>query len=205
VNVSCFARRANGTSTSTSSCVTDRRSSPARAGNRARGRRLNASYAGGSTGGRSAASEPGPCSTGKAISVWGEWSSTPFPDEIEVGVVVHPTHWNRGIGTEAVEIVAADCFTRVGLNRLLALPTIDNKSSLRTLEKLGMRRRGVTQHEGDHTTYELFELARLLGSRRSRYYRFVFIPDCLSSGSTFAQASGLAQGRDHMSLLPIGR
>ena len=82
------------------------------------------------------------------------------PDEIEVGVVVHPTHWNRGIGTEAAEIVAADCFTRVGLNRLVALTTVDNKSSLRTLEKIGMRRRGVTQHEGDHTTYELFELAR---------------------------------------------
>ena len=82
------------------------------------------------------------------------------PDEIEVGVVVHPTHWNRGIGTEAAEIVAADCFTRVGLNRLVALTTVDNKSSPRTLEKIGMRRRGVTQHEGDHTTYELFELAR---------------------------------------------
>lgn len=82
------------------------------------------------------------------------------PDEIEVGFIVHPTHWNRGVATEATDLVMADCFTRVGLTRLVALTTIDNKSSLRTLEKLGMRHRGETQHEGDHTKYELFELAR---------------------------------------------
>ena len=82
------------------------------------------------------------------------------PDEIEVGCIVHPTHWNRGIATEATDLVVADCFSRVGLNRLVALTTIDNKSSLRAMEKLGMRRRGGTQHERDHTTYELFELAR---------------------------------------------
>jgi len=79
--------------------------------------------------------------------------------EIEVGVVVHPAHWNRGIATEATQIVAADSFTRVGLGRLLALTTRDNEASLRTLEKLGMRHRGETRYEDDDTTYELFELA----------------------------------------------
>jgi RimJ/RimL family protein N-acetyltransferase len=49
------------------------------------------------------------------------------PDEIEVGCVAHPTHWNRGIATEATELVAADCFSRVGLIRLVALTTIDNR------------------------------------------------------------------------------
>lgn len=72
----------------------------------------------------------------------------------------------RGDGGRRLEdrshaAVAADCFfTRVGLNRLVALTTIDNKSSLRALEKVGMRHRGETQHEDGHTTYELFELAR---------------------------------------------
>ena len=82
------------------------------------------------------------------------------PAEIEVGFIVHPTHWNRGVATEATDLVMADCFTRVGLNRLDALTTIDNKASLRTLEKLGMRHRGQTEHEREHTTYELFELVR---------------------------------------------
>ena len=79
-------------------------------------------------------------------------------DTIEVGCVVDPTHWNRDIATEATRLAVADCFGRVGLDRLVALTTTDNKPSLRALEKLGMRRRGETMHEGDDTTYELFEL-----------------------------------------------
>ncbi len=85
------------------------------------------------------------------------WSGL-SPDTIEVGCVVDPTHWNRGIATEATRLAVADCFSRVGLDRLVALTTTDNKPSLRALEKLGMRRRGETMHEGDDTTYELFEL-----------------------------------------------
>ena len=82
------------------------------------------------------------------------------PGEIEVGLIVHPTHWNQGIATEAASLVAVDCFTRAGLDRLVALTTSDNKASLRTLEKLGMRHRGQTQHVSDPTTYEVYELAR---------------------------------------------
>lgn len=82
------------------------------------------------------------------------------PGETEVGLIVHPTCWNRGIATEAADLVAVDCFTRAGLSRLIALTTPDNKASLRTLEKLGMRHRGETQHVSDPTTYQVFELAR---------------------------------------------
>ena len=82
------------------------------------------------------------------------------PGEVEVGLIVHPTHWNRGIATEAAGLVAVDCFTRAGLDRLVALTTSDNKASLRTLEKLGMRHRGETQHVSDPRTYQVFELAR---------------------------------------------
>lgn len=79
-------------------------------------------------------------------------------DEIEVGYIVDPTQWNRGIATEAALLVAADCFGRVGLDRLVALTTADNAASLRTLEKIGMRYRGETQDEHDRTTYAVFEL-----------------------------------------------
>jgi len=80
------------------------------------------------------------------------------PEAIEVGCVVHPAHWNRGIATEATLLAVADCFERAGLDRLVALTTIDNEPSLRVLEKVGVQRCGVTQHKDDHTTYELFEL-----------------------------------------------
>jgi [ribosomal protein S5]-alanine N-acetyltransferase len=82
------------------------------------------------------------------------------PDAIEVGCVVHPMHWNRGIATEATLLVIVDCFSRVGLDRLVALTTRDNKPSLRALEKLGMRHCGETCHERDQKTYELFELTQ---------------------------------------------
>ena len=35
------------------------------------------------------------------------WPEIP-PDEIEVGCIVHPTYWNRGIATEATEIAVGD-------------------------------------------------------------------------------------------------
>jgi ribosomal-protein-alanine N-acetyltransferase len=82
------------------------------------------------------------------------------PGEIEVGLIVHPTRWSQGIATEAAGLVAADCFNRARLNRLVALTTPDNTASLRTLEKLGFRHRGQTQHHSDPTTYEVYELAR---------------------------------------------
>jgi RimJ/RimL family protein N-acetyltransferase len=82
------------------------------------------------------------------------------PDEIELGCIVHPTYWNRGIATEATELAVGDFFSRIDRRRLIALTTIDNRPSLRGLEKLGMRRCGETQHERDETTYELFELVR---------------------------------------------
>jgi ribosomal-protein-alanine N-acetyltransferase len=82
------------------------------------------------------------------------------PETVEVGYIVLPAHWNRGIATEATRLVAADCFGRAGVSRLVALTTNDNVASLRTLEKLGMRRWGQSRHEDDHTTYEVFELVR---------------------------------------------
>ncbi len=80
------------------------------------------------------------------------------PETVEVGYIVHPTHWNEGIATEATELAAADCFGRAGMSRIVALTTNDNKASLRTVEKLGMRHWGATRHRDENTPYEVFEL-----------------------------------------------
>jgi RimJ/RimL family protein N-acetyltransferase len=87
------------------------------------------------------------------------WSGI-APNEIELGCIVHPNYWNRGIATEATALAVADFFRGIDRSRLVALTTIDNRPSLRALEKLGMRHCGETQHERDETTYELFELVR---------------------------------------------
>ena len=77
---------------------------------------------------------------------------------VEVGYIVQPAHWNQGVATEATQLAAADCFDRVGVSRIVALTTHDNKASVRTVEKLGMRHCGTTRHEDELTTYEVFEL-----------------------------------------------
>ncbi|HEY6961370.1 MAG TPA: GNAT family N-acetyltransferase [Gaiellaceae bacterium] len=82
------------------------------------------------------------------------------PDEVEVGCVLDPAHWNHGIATEATQLAIEDFFGRVGRRRLVALASADNPASLRVLEKLGMRCCGETHREGDVTPYLLFELVR---------------------------------------------
>ena len=63
------------------------------------------------------------------------------PEEIELGVVVHPDHWGRGIAGEAGLAVAADCFERVGLERVYAGVDPTNTKSLRAVEKVPAFRR----------------------------------------------------------------
>ena len=57
------------------------------------------------------------------------------PDEIELGVVVHPDHWGKGFAGEAGLAVAADCFERVGLERVYAGVDPENAKSLRVVAK----------------------------------------------------------------------
>ena len=65
------------------------------------------------------------------------------PDAIEIGVVVHPDHWGRGVASEAGLAAARDLFERVGLERVYAGVDPDNVKSLRALAKApGVRRVG---------------------------------------------------------------
>lgn len=57
------------------------------------------------------------------------------PEEIEIGVVVHPDHWGRGIAAEAGLAAARDLVERVGLERVYAGVDPDNVKSLRAMAK----------------------------------------------------------------------
>ena len=71
------------------------------------------------------------------------------PEEIELGVIVLPEHWGKGFAGEAGLAVAADCFQRVGLERVYAGVDPENEKSLRVLAKAP----GVRQV--DEELYEL--------------------------------------------------
>jgi RimJ/RimL family protein N-acetyltransferase len=61
----------------------------------------------------------------------------------EVGYWLGQDHWGRGIATEALQLVSAYAFDRLGLLRLFALPFADNAASIRVLEKAGFVREGT--------------------------------------------------------------
>lgn len=63
------------------------------------------------------------------------------PDEIEVGVVVHPDHWGGQVALEAGLAVARDLVDRLGVDRVYAGVDPTNEKSLRALAKVpGVRR-----------------------------------------------------------------
>lgn len=63
------------------------------------------------------------------------------PEAIEIGVVVHPGCWGKGVAPEAGMAVARDLFERLGLDRVYAGVDPDNEKSLRALAKTpGVRR-----------------------------------------------------------------
>jgi RimJ/RimL family protein N-acetyltransferase len=70
------------------------------------------------------------------------------PDEIELGVIVQPRHWGKGIAAEAGLAVARDLFERVGCARVYAGVDPTNEKSLRVVAKApGVRRVGEELYE----------------------------------------------------------
>jgi RimJ/RimL family protein N-acetyltransferase len=55
----------------------------------------------------------------------------------EIGYWLGERYWGRGVMTEAVVAVTAECFRRFDLRRIFALPFADNVGSIRVLEKAG--------------------------------------------------------------------
>jgi ribosomal-protein-alanine N-acetyltransferase len=51
------------------------------------------------------------------------------PDEIEIGVVVHPDHWGKGFALEAGFAAARDLFERLSVDRVYAGVDPDNEKS----------------------------------------------------------------------------
>jgi ribosomal-protein-alanine N-acetyltransferase len=75
------------------------------------------------------------------------------PDDIELGIVVHPDHWGQGIAGEAGLAVATDAFARAGLDRLYATADPGNAASLRAIAKApGVR---LVSERDDELIYEL--------------------------------------------------
>lgn len=70
----------------------------------------------------------------------------------EIGYVIHPDWWGRGVATEAARLMVGHGFADLGLRRVTAAVAHGHPASHRVVEKLGMR---VATQSGDEVTYEL--------------------------------------------------
>lgn len=63
-----------------------------------------------------------------------------FTPAVEVAWRLHRRFWGQGYAAEAARAAIEDGFTRAGLTEIVAVTALDNRQSMRVMEKLGMTR-----------------------------------------------------------------
>ncbi|MEM7102905.1 MAG: GNAT family N-acetyltransferase [Bacteroidota bacterium] len=70
---------------------------------------------------------------------WAGVKYLPEFDEIDLGYRFLKEHWGKGIATEASKAILEYAFNDLNLNRIIAIAMLDNKASIRVIEKVGMQ------------------------------------------------------------------
>ncbi len=76
--------------------------------------------------------------TDRMIGTCGFTSFDCANDAAEIGYVLNPEFWGRGIAVEAVRLILAFGFERLSLHRIEARFMEGNRASLRVMQKVGM-------------------------------------------------------------------
>lgn len=82
---------------------------------------------------------------GRLIGRCGLLRLRPAHRSAELGYALARPHWGHGYMSEAVAVVVADGFERLGLHRIEAICLADNAGSSRVLEKAGFRLEGTAR------------------------------------------------------------
>jgi RimJ/RimL family protein N-acetyltransferase len=78
------------------------------------------------------------------------------PDPVEVGWMLHPAWWGRGLATEAARVAVACWRESLDDARLLSITRPDNVASRAVMERLGLTLRGSATWRGyEHVWYAL--------------------------------------------------
>lgn len=83
--------------------------------------------------------------TDKMIGTCGFTRFDPNANSAEVGYVLNPSYWGRGLAPEAVRAVLRFGFGELHLNRIEARYMVGNDRSRRVMEKVGMTFEGVAR------------------------------------------------------------
>jgi RimJ/RimL family protein N-acetyltransferase len=81
-----------------------------------------------------------------------------LPD-VDLGYALLPQYWSRGLALEAATGVLEYSRTVLRLPRLAAITSPDNHTSIRLLEKLGLRYEQTIVHPDTHEPLKLFRVA----------------------------------------------
>ncbi|MFA6957464.1 MAG: GNAT family N-acetyltransferase [Thermoanaerobaculia bacterium] len=80
-----------------------------------------------------------------------------LPD-LDIGFAFLPRHWGRGYAFESAAAVLEHARRDLGVARILAITSLDNDSSIRLLEKLGLVFQRVLRMPGDDEELRLFAI-----------------------------------------------
>jgi len=76
--------------------------------------------------------------------------------EPDIGFALLPEFWNKGFAFEAAAAVLQDARERLGIERILAITSLDNEASIKLLERLGFTFQKVTKLAANHEQVRLF-------------------------------------------------
>lgn len=77
-------------------------------------------------------------------------------DDVDIGFALLPEHWRKGYAYEAAAAVMAYAKGAVGLTRIVAITSVDNESSARLLEKIGLKFEKLIRLKPDGEEVRLF-------------------------------------------------
>ncbi|MCK9194204.1 MAG: GNAT family N-acetyltransferase [Nevskia sp.] len=77
-------------------------------------------------------------------------------DDVDIGFAFHPDYWNCGYALEAAAAVLTHGLRDFNLPRVVAIASQDNDSSIRLLEKIGLRFQRRLQLTPDSTEVSYF-------------------------------------------------
>jgi len=96
-------------------------------------------------------------SDGDRLGMCGLLRRDALPDP-DIGFAFLPRHWGKGYALEAAAAVLEHARTGLGFSRIVAITSIDNESSIRLLEKLGMAFQRVIRMPGEDEDLNLFAI-----------------------------------------------
>ena len=108
--------------------------------------------------------------TGKMIGTCGFNYFDRQNSRAEIGYVINPVFWNRGVATEAVSFILRIGFDKLGLNRIEARHMVGNDASRRVMEKNHMTFEGIMRSAV--SVREVFRDVAVFSILRHDYYQF---------------------------------